>query len=93
MEKYVKLSDINRILEKLAHEPAYYHDGEDFYNGVGAVDSEISSLPTIELEEPNVGKWLKASCSEKDGDATCSACGHWDWSDCNYCSNCGVKNT
>lgn len=74
MEKYVKLSDISRILEKLAHEPAYYHDGEDFYNGVVAVESEISSLPTIELS--NVGKWLKASCSEKDGDATCSACGH-----------------
>ena len=37
------------------------------------------------------GKWIKAQCSEKDGDANCSACGHWDWSDCNYCSNCGAK--
>lgn len=37
------------------------------------------------------GKWIKAPCSEKDGDATCSVCGHWDWSDCNYCSNCGAK--
>ena len=65
MEKYVKLSDINRVLEKLAHEPAYYHDGEDFYNGVVAVESEISSLPTIELGMLNVDKWLKTSCSEK----------------------------
>lgn len=37
------------------------------------------------------GKWIKAACSEKDGDATCSVCGHWDWSECNYCSNCGAK--
>lgn len=76
MEKYVKLSDINRVLEKLTHEPAYYHDGEDFYNGISAVDSEISSLPTIELGMLNVDKWLKTSCSEKDGDAICPACGH-----------------
>ena len=33
--------------------------------------------------------WIKAECSEKDGDANCSNCGHWDWSDYNYCSNCG----
>lgn len=37
------------------------------------------------------GKWIKAPCSEKNGDATCSLCGHWDWSDCKYCSNCGAK--
>ena len=36
-----------------------------------------------------MAKWIKAKCSEKDGDANCSNCGHWDWSDCNYCSNCG----
>ena len=36
-----------------------------------------------------MAKWIKAECSEKDGDANCSNCGHWDWSDCNYCSNCG----
>lgn len=37
------------------------------------------------------GTWIKAECSEKNGNATCSACGHWDWSDCKYCSNCGAK--
>lgn len=38
-----------------------------------------------------IGNWVKAECSEKDGDATCSVCGHWDWSDCKHCSNCGAK--
>ena len=33
--------------------------------------------------------WIKAECSEKDGDANCSNCGHWNWSDYNYCPNCG----
>lgn len=36
-------------------------------------------------------EWISAPCSEKDGNATCSACGHWDWSDCNYCSCCGAE--
>ena len=37
------------------------------------------------------GKWIKAPRSEKDGDAHCSECNHWDWSDCKYCSECGAK--
>jgi hypothetical protein len=45
-------------------------------------------LQALELK---TGTWIKAECSEKNGDATCSLCGHWDWSDCNYCSNCGAK--
>jgi hypothetical protein len=38
MEKYYKVSDVNEILNKLAKEPYYQHDGEDFYNGVCAVE-------------------------------------------------------
>ena len=40
---------------------------------------------------PKEGEWIKATCSEKDGNAHCSVCNHWDWSDCNYCSKCGAK--
>ena len=40
---------------------------------------------------PKAGTWIKVECSEKNGDANCSICGHWDWSDCKYCSNCGAK--
>lgn len=146
MEKYYRVSDVNEILNKLAKEPAYYHDGEDFYNGVCAVEGELMCLEPIEadidelkkevadlnnrrhliwaigvdydgcntvesLKElidelvsytqlpreqvPDItsrtGRWVKAECSEKNGDATCSLCGHWDWSDCKYCSECGAK--
>ena len=41
---------------------------------------------------PKTGAWIKSECSEKDGNAICSICRHWDWDDCNYCSNCGSKN-
>ena len=34
MEKYYRVSDVKDILKKLAKEPAYQHDGEDFYAGV-----------------------------------------------------------
>ena len=53
----------------------------------------LESLKHIkpQLETKVCGRWIKASCSEHDGDAHCSECGHWDWSDCNYCSKCGAK--
>lgn len=44
-----------------------------------------------ECEEIKRGEWIKAPSSEKDGDAHCSICSNWDWSDCNYCSKYGAK--
>jgi hypothetical protein len=57
MEKYYRVSDVNEILNKLAKEPAYYHDGEDFYNGVCAVEGELMCLDSVELEGSKVAKW------------------------------------
>jgi DNA-directed RNA polymerase subunit RPC12/RpoP len=57
MEKYYRVSDINEILNKLAKEPYYQHDGEDFYSGVCAVEGELMCLEPVELEEPKVAKW------------------------------------
>lgn len=51
----------------------------------------INEEPTADVAEVKHGKWIKAWCSEKDGNSNCSECNHWDWSDCNYCSNCGAK--
>jgi hypothetical protein len=91
MEKYVKLQDVYDLLNKMAREPRYQHEDEDYYSGVAQVAGELVGVPAIELEGSKVGEWIKAPCSEKDGDATCSVCRHWDWSDCKYCSNCGAK--
>ena len=53
----------------------------------------ILALPAADVVEARHGKWIKAPCSEKDGNAHCSVCDHWDWSDCKYCSECGAKMT
>lgn len=59
--------------------------------GLLSAKSFIETAEIADTQEVRRARWIKAECSEKDGDATCSACGHWDWSDCNYCSNCGAK--
>lgn len=51
----------------------------------------IEELPTADVAEVKRAYWIKAPCSEKDGDSNCSACNHFDWSDCKYCSECGAK--
>ena len=42
--EYYSRKDVEDIIRKLAKEPYYYHEGEDFYSGVCAVESEIASL-------------------------------------------------
>lgn len=54
----------------------------------------MTSCPKIPRRNPNNttkrGRWIKAPCSEKNGDSYCSECNHFDWSDCNFCSHCGA---
>jgi hypothetical protein len=94
MEKCYRVSDVNEILNKLAKEPAYYHDGEDFYNGVCAVEGELMCLEPVMLEEPKVGKWEKRTWIIFDSEKTgfhCSEC-NTTWDSCtNFCPNCGAK--
>jgi hypothetical protein len=100
MEKYYRVSDVNEILNKLAKEPAYYHDGESFYHGVCAVEGELMCLEPVELEEPKIGKWIPAStkpgvhagmkCSECK--ARISYSEHFNGQHL-YCHKCGAKMT
>jgi hypothetical protein len=101
MEKYYRVSDVNEILNKLAKEPAYYHEGEGFYNGVCAVEGELMCLELVELEELKVGKWLFTKYAGGEY-YKCSCCGKdyplpptWTTYDIKkylrYCSCCGAK--
>lgn len=57
-------------------------------------DCVIEALKKAEVVDavPVVhARWIKAECSEKDGNARCSKCGQWEWDNCNYCPNCGAK--
>lgn len=49
--KYVKLEDIRALLDKLNNEPQYQHAGETYYAGIAAVDMELDTLPTIDINE------------------------------------------
>ncbi len=50
--KYVKLDDLKELLRKLNNEPQYQHNGETYYAGIAAVDMELDTLTTVELDDP-----------------------------------------
>lgn len=95
MERYYKASDVEAIIRKLAKEPCYQHDGEDFYSGVYTVESERIDLVPIELEEPKVGEWIKLIKDIGNGRTLtkyqCSECGVYLAIEANYCPHCGAK--
>jgi ribosomal protein S27AE len=87
MEKYVKLRHVNNLLVKMHKEPRYQHEGEDYHSGVAQVAVMLIDVPTVEFEEPKVGKWYFGD----DGKAHCSECDMpgmaYAWK---YCPNCGA---
>jgi DNA-directed RNA polymerase subunit RPC12/RpoP len=50
MEKYYRVNEVKEIIKKLAKEPAYQHDGEDFYAGVYTVESALTDLEEVEAD-------------------------------------------
>jgi hypothetical protein len=48
-------------------------------------------FPAADVEPVRHGKWIEDLYAEKCGDAYCSECNHFDWSNLKYCSNCGAK--
>ena len=61
----------------------------------GLIDELVSYTQLPREQVPDItsrtGRWIKDVCSSKHGNANCSVCNHWDWSDCDYCSSCGAK--
>lgn len=89
MEKYYRVSDINEILNKLAKEPYYQHEDEDFYSGICAVEGELICLESVEHEESKVAKWIDSDPMKWE----CSNC-HYKverWNNTLYCPTCGAK--
>lgn len=91
MKRYV---DIDKFKEQIQHAIDNYNLG--FSNGYYLAEDIIEDInynnfDLANVEEVRHVKWTMAECSEKNGNATCSFCGHWDWSDCKYCSECGAK--
>ena len=98
--KYVKFEDIRALLDKLNNEPQYQHTGETYYAGIAAVDMELDTLPTIEVEESSpYAEWIPEGKSFLGIDYRCSGCGkladegnsgHFNILTA-FCKNCGRK--
>ena len=82
MKKYIDVDEVLQYLDAIY----FIHTMEYHY-----LRNRISTAPTADVAEVKRAYWIKAICSEKDGDSNCSACNHFDWSDCKYCSECGAK--
>ena len=98
MGKYVKLVDVNLMLKKMYDEPRYQHEGEDYYSGVSQAAVMLIDLPTVDFEEPRVGKWISASTKPGvNAGMKCSECKarisyseHLNGQHF-YCHKCGAK--
>lgn len=51
----------------------------------------LSEAPTADVAPVVHGEWIDDLYAEKCGDAYCSECNHFDWSNLNYCPNCGAR--
>ena len=98
--KYVKLEDIRALLDKLNNEPQYQHAGETYYAGIAAVDMELDTLPTVEVDELSpYAEWIPEGKSFLGINYRCSGCGkladegnsgHFNILT-TFCKNCGRK--
>lgn len=87
IQEYIKREDISKFANKVKDDFAPLHRLV-----IDAIVYHLTeNVPAADVVHVVHGTWIKAECSEKNGDAVCSVCGHWDWSDCNYCSSCGAK--
>lgn len=91
MAKYYEVEAVNKILEDLFNEPAYQHEYENFYVGIGTVKQELLKLSTVELNSNKKGKWsYKGNYLTDNRMFECSVCGKWAKEDSKYCPHCNA---
>lgn len=97
-----RLIDANALytkLGKMAREPYYQHDGDDYYVGIADASMEVHCAPTVDAVEVVHGEW---STIEDDYTGMvalqCSECNQEWWFEdeppmkiYHYCPNCGAK--
>lgn len=67
---------------------SYLTTGNKAYSEIIAL---VEAVPAADVVEVRHGRWLKCSDVYSDGDYECSECHKRDWSDTNYCPNCGAS--
>jgi hypothetical protein len=97
-----RLIDANALMTKVkryADEPDYQHTGENWRNGVRAIEYEISIAPTVDAVEVVHGQWIHTEIEDDNWGCvfhkwTCSNCDFSTGNNpngTNYCPNCGAK--
>ena len=90
-KEYVLLSDVEKVANALLQEPAYQHDGEDFYAGVTTLKQEIQSVGGIEKTGAWVHNGKPVHCNQCGFAPKYSLAKYEDgYSNCRYCPNCGA---
>ena len=98
MARYIDANELQHILEKIANEPDYLHDGDTWDTGVNIAGVQVDLMPTADVVEVKHGIWTFARSGRK---VVCSCCEtpapfkknetyHTLWSS-GYCPNCGAK--
>jgi hypothetical protein len=91
-----RLIDANALyakLGKMAREPYYQHDGDDYYVGMADASMEVHCAPTVDAVEVVYGRW---KYYHKQNIAVCTNCSFERDLDANFgkaisCPNCGAK--
>ena len=101
-----RLIDANELyakIGKMAREPRYQHDGEDYYVGIADASGAVYEAPTVDAVEVVHGRWIYHECvSSHDGAISgysCSECNSFvneeifdmDEFHKDFCGHCGAK--
>lgn len=95
MEGYIKRKNVEAMLWRLSNEPFYYHNGETFFAGISAAESDLLDIPDEDVVEVRYSKWVGFP-NNGVWDIKCASCHRLlpfgqNPKDLNYCPYCGAR--
>lgn len=87
--RLVDAEKLDKKLSKIAREPNYWHEGEDWSVGVCIAQTELQFAPTIKAEPVKHGWWKSVGLAS----LKCSKCGFIDDHKMHFknCPECRAK--
>lgn len=91
MDEYIEKGVALYLLGNLAKEPAYQHDGEDYYVGICEASGVINEIQPSDVTPVRHAKWSVNVGMNFFKERNCPVCkkriesNFW-----NYCPNCGA---
>lgn len=98
MAEYIERGAVQKMINRLANEPHYYHRDETFFDGIATVNIDLCDIPTADVVEVKHGEWESKGTHGDFEEKRCSICNGLllvRWYDrtmeYRYCPNCGAK--